>query len=204
VYHAAAEGTVRRYHPVGADEGVERALAELRELLDDLNDALMGDEEDETPESGHANAADDGDEGQGAMQRHVHCYRPGGTDKVESAIAELCGLLDDLDNVLRDDEDAPPEYRRSNSVEDPAEEQDAMQRYVRRYHPVVDDEVESVIAELRGFSATSTTHSETMRMRRQSTAEPPEPPEQGIASSVEDPAQKQDAMQHCTICTAII
>jgi hypothetical protein len=64
MYHVAAEAMwryVRRYHPVGADEGVERAIAELRELLDDFNDALMGDE-DETPESGHANAADDEDE----------------------------------------------------------------------------------------------------------------------------------------------
>jgi hypothetical protein len=49
-YHVAAEAMwryVRRYHPVGADEGVERAIAELRELLDDLNDALMGDEEED-------------------------------------------------------------------------------------------------------------------------------------------------------------
>jgi hypothetical protein len=119
VYHVAAEAMwryVRRYHPVGADEGVERAIAELRELLDDLNDALMGDEEDETLESGLANTVEDGDEEQSAIQRHVRCYRPGGTDEVESAIAELCELLDDPDDpddALRDDEDAPLEYHRA-------------------------------------------------------------------------------------------
>jgi hypothetical protein len=64
-YHIAAEAMwryVRRYHPVGADEGVERAIAELRELLDDLNDALMGDEEDETLEFVLDDTADEEEE----------------------------------------------------------------------------------------------------------------------------------------------
>jgi hypothetical protein len=68
MYHVAADGMwriVRQYHPVGADEGVERALAELRELLDDLNDALMGDEEDEALDTGLDNTADDEDEEDG-------------------------------------------------------------------------------------------------------------------------------------------
>jgi hypothetical protein len=46
-YHIAAEGMwriVRRYHPVGDDEGVEKAIAELRELLDELDAALRDDE----------------------------------------------------------------------------------------------------------------------------------------------------------------
>jgi hypothetical protein len=46
-YHVAAEAmwrNVRRYHPEGADEQVEKYITELREELDDLDATLRDDE----------------------------------------------------------------------------------------------------------------------------------------------------------------
>jgi predicted hydrolase (HD superfamily) len=61
-YHVAAEAmwrNVRRYHPEGANEEVEKHIAELRELLDDLDVALR---DDAPSEYGLTITVKDGDE----------------------------------------------------------------------------------------------------------------------------------------------